>query len=215
MFYWRPWSTPNNSLEIKTKTPLVFLLIFVLGTKEPCLLDYSSTDIGDTCTTILSKDIELHLRSLLSSLWYQFLDSFFITVHCEGDDDTYDCLVRTSFFHQPRFCLINRRVLRRRNARELQVSSRNWGPRGRYMNGEEQVVVLAEDDTADSVSAARKLSFLPSFGNYIISARVQLDYLAYSILGRSHQILHTLLKEAQELHRSQEANRVGIYIADP
>lgn len=33
------------------------------------------------------------LRSLISMVWSQFLASFFITVHFEGDDDTYDWIM--------------------------------------------------------------------------------------------------------------------------
>ena len=123
------------------------------------------------------------LRSLISMVWSQFLASFFITVHFEGDDDTYDWIM-VWLSRQPAWSvclslilcfLLITRLNCRKKARELQISSRNWGAGGRYMNGEEEVVILSDEDAVDGPgsSSSRKLSFLPSFGTTILAVTIE------------------------------------------
>ena len=73
------------------------------------------------------------------------------------------------------FSFLLARFANRKKARELQISSRNWGAGGRYMNGEEEVVILSDEDAMDGPgsSSSRKLSFLPSFGRIILAVAIE------------------------------------------
>ncbi|KAG8930075.1 hypothetical protein FRC02_004646 [Tulasnella sp. 418] len=184
---------------------------------------FSFTAFHDWIKLALIGGVLEFARRSASSLWATFLASFFITVHFEGDDDAYDWMM-IWLSRQPRW----------RKARELQVSTRNWGASSRYIGDENGVVILKEDDCTENgaVGDSRRLNFLPAFGithtvfyggtfmrvtrdRKYIGEGSTVESLTVNIFGRKHSRLHNLLVEAQRLHKAEEANRVSIYIADP
>ncbi|KAG8950019.1 hypothetical protein FRC04_008098 [Tulasnella sp. 424] len=159
-------------------------------------------------------------RRTWAAVWAAFLASFFITAHFDGGDECYDWLM-----------VFLSKKSSWKKANELQVSTRNWSSSNRYQNDDQDIVIM-DDPQGDLPMKGRTLSFLPSFGNTTTmfykgrllrvtrdrtQAAVGTEYvesLTLSILGRDHAILRELLLEAQTLHKSQEQNRVAIYIAD-
>ncbi|KAG9047449.1 hypothetical protein FS837_002212 [Tulasnella sp. UAMH 9824] len=159
-------------------------------------------------------------RRTWAAAWAALLASFFITAHFDGEDECYDWLM-----------VFLSKKSSWKKANELQVSTKNWSSSNRYQNDDEDIVIM-DDPSGDLPMKGRTLSFLPSFGNTTTmfykgrllrvtrdrsQAAVGTEYvesLTLSILGRDHAILRELLLEAQTLHKSQEQNRVAIYIAD-
>ncbi|KAG8913711.1 hypothetical protein FRC00_001765 [Tulasnella sp. 408] len=159
-------------------------------------------------------------RRTWAAAWAAFVASFFITAHFDGEDDCYDWLM-----------VFLSKKSSWKKANELQVSTKNWSSSNRYQNDDEDIVIM-DDPSSDLPMKGRTLSFLPSFGNTTTmfykgrllrvtrdrtQAAVGTEYtesLTLSILGRDHAILRELLLEAQTLYKSQEHNRVAIYIAD-
>lgn len=152
------------------------------------------------------------LRRFASSLWGWAMGSFFVTVHLDNDDVSYDWMMIWLSL-QPAW----------RKAREVQISSKDYG-----LNRNATIVVPGETGTAGET---RSLAYLPTYGSthttffrrhWMRVTRTRQDLgegctretLEVSILARSRDIVNQLLREAKEAYTSEDQNRVSIYTCD-
>ncbi|KAI9062490.1 P-loop containing nucleoside triphosphate hydrolase protein [Trametes sanguinea] len=151
-------------------------------------------------------------RRLLTKLYRDFINYFWLTATFDGNDECVDWLM---------FWLSKHSIFR--TARTLDVSTRSFGKN----------TAIAGEQSNDDDTDGRKISFLPSLSTtyslwyryrYVSITRDEVmdgpwngrrQTLQVQILTRDHQILRDLLLEAKALFHRASENMISIYVSDP
>jgi chaperone BCS1 len=198
-------STMTDNFDINTLKSLFPLL-------------YAIPALGNWANIFLLGGLLESARRLVGIAWQYILNSFWLTVRFEGNDEAFSWMM-VWLSKQPTW----------RRARDLQVSTSSFGLNARAIRIPGETL----DTTGKNSGDARTIGYLPAFGTthslfykghwmrITRNERVLNDSYNYvqesltlTIFAWSHDILNNLLLEAKNFYEEEDQHRVAIYIAD-
>ncbi|CDO69341.1 hypothetical protein BN946_scf184746.g22 [Trametes cinnabarina] len=232
-------SSSNTTAAAATGAAVASFSLMQLPSLLMMLMSFSA--VRDWLKLLLIGAVVETSRRLLTKVYRDFINYFWLTATFDGNDECVDWLMfwlsKHSIFRKscPALvayfvyqtltepCFMKSLFYRSGTARTLDVSTRTFGKNG-AVAGEQG----GEDDTD-----GRKISFLPSLSTsytlwykyrYVSITRDEVmdgpwngrrQTLQVQILTRDHQILLDLLLEAKKLFHHASENMISVYVSDP